>query len=519
MALLVLAAAARFPALATRGDFDGDQGHDMLTLLHLVRDGQVPLLGPPTSIGDFHHGAAYYFLLAPLAWISGSDPVAVMGGIAVLGVAAVAVTWWLARAMGGRVAGLIAGMLLAVSPAAVEESTFIWNPNLVPFFAVVALATAWRARSSRRARWWALAVASAGLVMQLHVLGVVFLPPILGFGIAEAVRARRSGDAGRARSILVALGAGLAVVALMYLPLAVHEVQTGFLETRRLIDYVQAPGDGAAATADPLQRLMFTGLRIVGWPLVGLVTSTPFAAILVVGTAVVLGGWLMVAGVGEERVAARWLGLTIAWGALSLAVLAPSLQSVVIGLPNDHYHAFLDPAVVILVALSLRSFAAGSGLQASVDRTALVLAAGALVALVALDVGRWPPPSQANGGWAFAQRAGARIVATAPGAAFDVRSLPAFKSAEGIVFPIAAAGGVAETVTGSASSIRPLVGDDVLVVVCDRLFEAVIGDRCGGPAEARYLGRLAAIDPGTEGLVLLDRFDASPRTSVSVYRR
>ncbi len=519
VAVLALAAAARFPALATRGDFDGDQGHDMLTLLRLVRDGQIPLLGPPTSIGDFHHGAAYYFLLAPLAWISGSDPLAVMAGIATLGVAAVAVTWWLARAMGGRVAGLIAGLLLAVSPAAVEESTFIWNPNLIPFFAVVALAAAWRARSSRRARWWTLAVASAGLVMQLHVLGVVFLPPILGFGIAEAVRARRSGDAGRARSILVAIGAGLAVVALMYIPLAVHEAQTGFLETRRLIDYVRAPGGEAVATLDPLHRVTFAALRIVGWPLVGLVTSTPFAAILVVGITVVLGGWLMVAGDGEERVAARWLGVTIVWGALSLSVLAPSLQAVVIGLPNDHYHAFLDPAVVILVALSLRSVAAGSGLEVSADRTARVLVAGALIGLVALDVGRWPPLSQANGGWSSAQRAGARIAAVAPGAAFDVRSLPVFKSGEGIVFPIVAAGGAAETVTGAASSMRPLVGGDVLVVVCDRLFEAVIGDRCGGPAENRYLGRLAAIDSGTRDLVLMDRFDASPRTSISVYRR
>ena len=32
-----------------------------------VRDGIVPLLGPPTSIGDVHHGAWYYYLLAPAA--------------------------------------------------------------------------------------------------------------------------------------------------------------------------------------------------------------------------------------------------------------------------------------------------------------------------------------------------------------------------------------------------------------------------------------------------------------------
>ena len=55
--LLVLAAVLRLPNLATRGTWDGDQGHDMLVVRALMRDGTVPLLGPPTSIGDFHHGA------------------------------------------------------------------------------------------------------------------------------------------------------------------------------------------------------------------------------------------------------------------------------------------------------------------------------------------------------------------------------------------------------------------------------------------------------------------------------
>ena len=53
--LLAIAAVVRFAGLPARGDFDGDQGHDMLVLLRLVRDGQVPLLGPPTSkIGRAH---------------------------------------------------------------------------------------------------------------------------------------------------------------------------------------------------------------------------------------------------------------------------------------------------------------------------------------------------------------------------------------------------------------------------------------------------------------------------------
>ena len=50
-----------------------------------------------------------------------------------------------------------------------------------------------------------------------------------------------------------------------------------------------------------------------------------------------------------------------------------------------------------------------------------------------------------------------------------------------------------------------------MVVVCDRLFEEAIGAPCGGPAETAWAAKL---EPTS---VLADRFDASPRTAVSVY--
>ena len=117
--------------------------------------GVIPLLGPPTSIGDVHHGALYYYLLSPAAFLTGGDsPLAVTALIALAGIAAVVVTWWLARSIGGPVAGLVAGLAMAVSASAVDESTFIWNPNLIALSSAVALAGAWQAWSSGRPRWW-----------------------------------------------------------------------------------------------------------------------------------------------------------------------------------------------------------------------------------------------------------------------------------------------------------------------------------------------------------------------------
>jgi 4-amino-4-deoxy-L-arabinose transferase-like glycosyltransferase len=510
--LLVLAALVRFVGLEARGRFDGDQGHDVLVLLQLVRDGSLPLLGPPTSIGDFHHGAAYYYLLAPVAWLSGANPTAIVAWIAALGVAAVGVTWWFARSVGGRVTAVIAGLLMAVSPAAIEESTFIWNPNPIPLFAALALGCAWRAHSTGGARWWIPAILAAGMVVQLHVLGIVFLPPILALALTDIVRAWRSGDGARARALIRATAAGLALAALLFVPLVLHELETDFGETRRALAYFSA-GGGGEGPLDPFEQVVFALFRVIGWPLVGLITDAPVGAIVTVSVATVLAAWLMLAGRGPEGTAGRWLGFTVLWGGVALARLAPSLQTVVAGLPNDHYHAFLDPVVFVLVALAARSLARGTGPGRRADVAARTIVAVALVALVLLDVRLWPP-SDPNGGWPAARAAGARIVAAAGGGPIDVRGLPIFKTSEGVGFPVIAAGGETVVATDRESAVRPLVAGRTLAIACDRLFEEVIGDPCGGPAEDRYLSRLTT---GQSLPGLVERFDLSTRVVVSIY--
>jgi hypothetical protein len=510
--LLVLAALLRFTGLESRGRFDGDQGHDVLVLLRLVRDGSLPLLGPPTSIGDFHHGAAYYYLLAPVAWLSGASPTAIVAWIAAIGVAAVAATWWFARMVGGPVTAAIAGLLLAVSPAAIEESTFIWNPNPIPLFAALALGCAWRAHESGASRWWVAAVASSGMVVQLHVLGIVFIPPIVALAVSDAIRAGRAGDRARVTAIARAVGAGLGLVVLLFVPLLVHELGSGFEESRHILDYLTG-GNTGSPDVDPFGMLTITVLRVIGWPLVGLVTESPVAATVAVSATVAAGAWLAIAGHGTDRTVARWLGLTVAWSGIALTIVAPSLQTVATGLPNDHYHAYLDPVVIVLLALAAKSIAGGSGTPRRTDSAARSVILVALAALVLLDL-RLAPPADPNGGWPAARAAGERIVAEAVGRPIDIRGLPVFKTAEGTGFPVIYAGGDAVIATDQATAVAPLKPGAVVVIACDRLFESVILHACGGEAERRFYEGRAPGAPRPPGHVVT--FDQSPRISVTM---
>jgi len=512
LGLLVLAALLRLPGLEARGTWDADQGHDMLVLRTFVRDGVIPLLGPPTSIGDFHHGALYYYLLAPAAALTGGDaPLAVTLAIALAGIGAVAVTWWLARSIAGPLSGLVAGLAIAISAAAVDESTFIWNPNLIALSSAVALAGAWRAWTTGRPRWWLLAAVGTTVTMQCHVLGVTLLPIIAALLVADV---RRRGDPVARRDVVRVGVAGLAIVVLAYVPLAINEVTTDFSEARAALEYLAGGRDGAAA-ALPV-RFGVVILRVVSWPLVGLITDGFAAGVLGLAGIVAIVAWRWRARSARERIAVRWLGLGLLWSALFLTVAAPSLATVIVGLPNDHYHAFADPMVFVLVGIG----AAALARTRPAGPPVLIVT---LVALLIWNVANQPPSVHPDGGFPAAAAAAERIDATLERAGIGadqpvrLRSLPGFKSTEAYAYPLIRGGRsvVAETPIGVApGSVDPTeVADAGLVLICDRLFEPAMGVACGGAAEA-------AVTPDGGGSTwgpLLDRFEAAPGRIISVY--
>ena len=489
-AVVVIAALLRLPGIAGRGGWDSDQGVDMATLQAFVAHGVVPLLGPQTSIGNVHHGALYYYLLAPAAIPSGgTDPTAVVLWIACAGITAVGVVWWLGRSMGGPVAGLIAGLLAATSATAVGGSTFIWNPNLLPLAASLAIAFAWRAWTTRNPRWWLAAGAAQAIVQQAHLLGIVALPALAAPWLADLRR-----DPERRGSTVRWGVAGLALIALGYVPLLLHELGSGFDQTQAALEYLRAGGDSSGPGL--VFRLFFVPLRIAAWPLVGLVTDAPAAAVFAVLVAGVLVGWRVVAARGVESTATRWLAGWIISASILLTLFVASLGTVT-PLPVDHYHAFVDPAVLVLVGL-------GAAALWKRDRAACGVAILGVTALIAWNLGTQPPAVAANGSWPAARDAAARLateIRDVPTALIDV---PDFKPVTAYSYPLGLLGVTAVDVADARR----------LVVICDDIFQAVAGAECRGPAEAAALDRAGVRSP-----VLVDRFAPAPGRTISVYER
>jgi 4-amino-4-deoxy-L-arabinose transferase-like glycosyltransferase len=497
-----LAAVVRFANLPGRGGWDADQAVEMEAMRRAVESGSLPTFGPEAiSIGSsFHHGALYYDLLLPAAWLGGGDPTFVVAEIALLSLLVVPIVWWLARSMAGVAAGLISALLAAVSASLIGYGTFIWNPTLVEPAAALAFLGAWQAWRTANPRWWIVAAAGTAVAAQAHVAAAVLVLPMAAVFVADL----RRGAVSRRR--IAAWGvAAAALVAATYAPVAVYELGHDFAETRGILGYLAGPDTTPAR--DPVTRVLFGGVRILAWPLTRwpLIDLRPaFLPALAVAMSLVWGLlWRLLPGRASSSEERR--GVRFTAGLLALIVLALGLGlkavSVVQELPTEQYHVAADPLVFVAAGLVLGAlWRAGAG-RPRARGLARGLVVATLVGLCAWNAVRWPPLTSGDGGWPAAQRAADRIEGVAGGSGIALVPLFVEKGVDAYSYPLALDG---------VQLVAPAQAGTV-IVLCDRFW--LVG--CGGEAEERWRSSQA----DAANLTLVDRFDAAPDRVLSVYRR
>jgi hypothetical protein len=343
--------------------------------------------------------------------------------------------------------------------------------------------------------------------MQCHVLGVILLLPVVALWLADI---RRAGVDRRGAVVRAGL-IGALVIALMYVPLAIHELTHSFAETQAIAAWLAAGGGPGPSF---LERLPIVAWRVLAWPIAALISDRPLVAMLSALLVILAIAVCWVAYRGPQRVAVRWLAGTLVWSILALVVAAPSLATIVPGLPNDHYHAFVDPIIDVLLALAIavalpKTFTMSAFRAPGREGASLVGAAAAIVLVVALEVVGIPQARAWDGGWPTAEQSAARIATLADGRPIQLVSLPSLKNADAVRFPLTRAGAPltdpgAPPATGTA-----------LVIVCDPRFTELLE---GGTCDSAIPSALRS-GATTNGLRLteLDRFVASPQRTIAVY--
>lgn len=176
--ILAIAAFLRLYRISEYLTFLGDEGRDVLVVKRMIVDGKLTLLGPTASVGGFFLGPLYYYFMAPFLWLWRLDPTGPAVMVALFGIATVWLVYRVGRAWFSESVGIFAAGLYALSPLTIAYSRSSWNPNLVPFFSLAAMAVLWYIAVKRLPRLWFVVGVLVGMGLQFHYL-FLFLVPVV----------------------------------------------------------------------------------------------------------------------------------------------------------------------------------------------------------------------------------------------------------------------------------------------------------------------------------------------------
>lgn len=171
--------------------FPNPQGYSLYSYSETLRDlavirsisqGQLVLIGPLSSLGNFHFGPAYYYLLYPFArlfnfalWSLAAASL-FYSCLTILLSFFVVKKWW----QNNYLACLVAG-LAATSTLTIQFAKYASNPNFVPLFILLFFYSLERLITGEDRLYFNtfLLAISFGIAVQLHAVPLICLPTIL----------------------------------------------------------------------------------------------------------------------------------------------------------------------------------------------------------------------------------------------------------------------------------------------------------------------------------------------------
>ena len=172
--------------------FLGDEGRDVSIVRDIILGKNFPLIGPGTSIGNMYLGPLYYYMMVVPLWLFNFSPVGPAVQVAVIGVITLGLLWWIGRQWFGRIPALVISLLYALSPTVILLSRSSWNPNVMPFFALLAMYGVWKVWRFGYWRWLVISAVCMAFVLQSHYLGLLLAPTIALFTLLSFFKHRSS---------------------------------------------------------------------------------------------------------------------------------------------------------------------------------------------------------------------------------------------------------------------------------------------------------------------------------------
>ena len=342
--ILLVAAVSRLWNIDGYMDFKGDEGRDMRVVARFIKDFDLMFIGPRTSIGDMYLGPLYYYLISPALLLANFNPVGPSIFVALIGVATVWLIWFAGKEWFGKVAAYVSAGLYAISPVVIENSRDSWNPNVMPFFALITMYTFWKAVTSKNYKWLLATGVSFGFAMQSHYLALLLLPTL---GLAWLYSFwKQSGSRGNLIKFSVL---SFVIFAILMSPLFIFDLKHNNQNLNSFIKFFTHRQDTVSAkpwnaipemwpiwSENVVGRLMAAKDKFAGITL---------SLVLLFGTVLTL--WQAY----KNKTKNLEMFYVATWLLLGMAGMALLKQNVF-----DHYFGFLYPALFLLTGFVAQSF-------------------------------------------------------------------------------------------------------------------------------------------------------------------
>lgn len=238
VSVIFLGAFLRLYKIAEYLTFLGDEGRDVIIVRRLLVDFDFFLIGPGTSIGGMYLGPYYYYFMAPFLFLWDLSPVGPAVGVALLGLATIYLIYKVTSEWFSKTAGLLAAFLYAISPVVITFSRASWNPNVMPFFALLTVYSIWKVWRGESIKWMYVSVVSLVFTLNSHYMGLVLVPVVGVIWLLRLISLEAFGNwkketADYVRSSLISLGLFL----LLMSPLLIFDIRHGWINSSAMYKF------------------------------------------------------------------------------------------------------------------------------------------------------------------------------------------------------------------------------------------------------------------------------------------
>lgn len=337
--ILLGAAFVRLYKIDSYMTFLGDEGRDVIVVRRLLVDFDIILVGPGTSIGNMYLGPLYYYMMAPALLLAGFSPVGPAIMIALLGVLTVGLVWFIGREWFGDIAGYVAAFLYAISPTIIIYSRSSWNPNIMPFFALLGVYSAykvWRGKSP----WWIVVTSICfAFALQSHYLALIMAAVfgvLWGLRLIDIVKLKKKTN--ELSAFVRATFVGGASFILLMSPLVIFDARHGWRNFEAMKVFFTERQ--TTVNAKPWKAIPNM------WPIYHefterIATAQMSNVSIFVALFVLLGFVLLFIKYKKARKESFVLGLWMLMGMLGLSLYKQEIY--------DHYYGFLYPVPFLVI--------------------------------------------------------------------------------------------------------------------------------------------------------------------------